>query len=282
MINTIKHLAYALRCSEHEIIYVASHSNEYYYHLRKPKKKYGEDQINPDGTPRHRELYPSKKSLKKIQERIAVQLQKIPLADYQYGSEKGKSNIDNALTHIYGKYFLNIDLRNFFSGITHHQVFHMLRGYKFSPTVARLLTQLTTYHGSLSQGAPSSPIIANLVFMQTGDRLNTIATEHNLTFTTYLDDLIFSSKFDFKGLLPSILTTVKSGRFHLNHRKISYRIYKPEVTGIFIQNERMFVNDILKKNASKKNLTKRYIDRIETANRALDSLYNKSLAKKPW
>lgn len=276
MINTLKHLAYTLRCSEQEILYVASHSNDYYYHFKKTKKKFGEPQQNPDGSVRYRELYPSKNSLKKIQERIAALLGQIPLPDYHYGSVKGKNNIDNALKHIDGKYFLNIDLRNFFYGISHHQVFRMFRHYKFSPTIARLLTQLTTYHGTLSQGVPSSPVIANLVFIQTGDELSLMANRTGLSFTAYLDDLVFSSQSSFKELIPLIITTIKSGKFRLNHRKISYRTHKPEVTGIFIHNKRLLVNDILRKNALKKINTKRYIDRIEHVNSTLISIHGKS------
>ncbi len=53
--------------------------------------------------------------------------------------------------------------------------------YKFSPTVARVLTQLTTYKGRIPQGAPTSPMIANLVFVKTGKKLEEFAKENNLT-----------------------------------------------------------------------------------------------------
>src|SRR5688500_2558376 len=102
----------------------------------------------------------------------------------------------------------------------------MLRENNFSPTVAKTLTELTTYSGALPQGPPSSPIISNLVFVETGNLLFKTASELGITFTTYLDDLTFSSKEDFKSLIPNFLQIIKSQGFIVNHKKIGYRVGK--------------------------------------------------------
>jgi hypothetical protein len=72
------------------------------------------------------------------------------------------------------------DMKNFFPYISHHQVFEVFRRNDFSPDVSHILTKLTTYKEGLPQGAPTSPIIANLVFIQTGIKLLEIANRNNL------------------------------------------------------------------------------------------------------
>jgi RNA-directed DNA polymerase len=268
MIHTRKYLYYALKSSEEDIQNIIYDIDNYYYYLKKPKKKYGRDQ-KEKGKIRYRELYPSTGVLKKIQESLNLFLQRnIKFPEYVYGSTKGKNNILNASAHVGNKYFFSVDMKNYFPYITHHQVFKMFRRNNFSPTASHILTKLTTFRGGLPQGAPTSPMIANLVFMDTGRKLSTLANQHNLTFTSYLDDLEFSSKSDFKFLILKILRQIKLGGFHINHKKITYKQGLPEITGLFINyNDSLTVNSIIKKRAESNPLIKQYIKRVKSASR---------------
>jgi RNA-directed DNA polymerase len=234
MLNTFDHLCYVLRSRQFEIDQIISDIDHYYKYMIRPKKKYGSFQVQ-NGKTKNRDLFASRYRLKEIQQNINAFLQSnIRLPDYAYGSVKGRDHIMNAVAHFGSNYFCTIDLRDFFTNISNKVVFDTFRRYNFSPSASRKLTQLTTYRSKLQQGPPSSPFIANMVFAKIGDMLFKKATEHKIIFTSYLDDLTFSSKFDFKELLPDILKVITEHGFVLNHRKISYRKTKAELTGIIV------------------------------------------------
>jgi RNA-directed DNA polymerase len=240
MINTIKHLAYVLGSSNQKLLYIIANLDQYYYSHRQPKKKYGEDQKDEKENIKYRNLCISRYPLKKIQKRIHNLLRQIKLPEYAFGSVKGKNNILNARRHISNKHFFSTDLKDFFPNINHRQVFRMFRQNNFSPTVSRILTQLTTYKGSLPQGPPSSPIISNLVFVETGKKLTYAIKDHNITFTSFLDDLSFSSKSDFKHLTQPLIQIIKADNFYINHKKITYKVSRPEITGAVIHGNQLW------------------------------------------
>ncbi len=122
-----------------------------------------------------------------------------------FGSVPKKNHIMNARQHLNQTHFLTIDSKSFFTNITHYQVHEMFLDHGFSYSTSHILTKLTTYHGALPQGAPSSPVIANLVFFNTAKKLFDFANSHDIIYTNYLDDQSFSSKGSFKELVPGIL-----------------------------------------------------------------------------
>lgn len=241
MIYKIKHLCYVLRLREEELNNIIKHLNGFYYEATSVKQKYGRPQQNKDGTYKTRTLHPSTGRLKSIQKAIHSNiLSKLPVPSYAFGSIKGKNNIQNAEQHLANKYFFCADLKDFFPTINNHMVFETFVSYGFSPTVSRLLTQLTTYKGALPQGTPTSPLLANLVFFSTGLKMVKRIEPYNITFTTFLDDLSFSSKSDFKFLAQQLLDVIKSDGYVLSHKKISYKVKNPEITGINLLHGRMF------------------------------------------
>jgi len=268
MIYNLKHLSYILRCSKEEIIYVADHIDKYYYSFECNKKKYGYPQIDAkNGHPKTRKLDPCDGSLKKIQSRLDVFLQqKVAFPDYMYGAIKKKNNIQNALQHSHNKHFLSVDLKDFFPNITHRQVFKMFLSLGCPPDIAGLLTKLTTYKRRLAQGPSTSPVIANLVFMKTASRLRKIAEKNNLLFTNYLDDQSFSSRADFKAIIPEILDEIKQAGFVLNHKKISYKTHFPEVTGIFLHKGKLLLNPTIRNGARVNPNIYAYEKRVMNAN----------------
>ena len=60
-----------------------------------------------------------------------------------------------------------------------------------------LLTHLTTNNYALPQGTPTSTAIANIVFLPIDNKLIDYCIQKKLTYTRYVDDLVFSSHFDF-------------------------------------------------------------------------------------
>jgi RNA-directed DNA polymerase len=156
--------------------------------------KFGKPQEGKNNSIKLRHLIPPVQSLKLIQSRICNHLQKVYLPDCMYGAVDESNNVLNALQHIESKYFFTIDLKDFFSKISHKQVHQMFIENGYCWEAARILTKLTTYKYNLPQGAPTSPVIANLAFKQTALQLMEIIKGYGITFTTFLDDLTFSSK----------------------------------------------------------------------------------------
>ncbi|HRI86560.1 MAG TPA: reverse transcriptase family protein [Ignavibacteria bacterium] len=197
------------------------------------KSNSGKVKYNVEGKPIYRILNPSIKRLEKIQERIKTNiLDKLLLPDYAFGAVKKKDNVKNAKKHQGKKFKFVTDLKNFFPSISNKKVFEMFLSFDFSPTVSRKLTQLTTYKGKLPQGTQTSSAIANLVFIKTGKNLQNFAKENNITFTSFLDDLSFSSPIDFKDKTYTILDIIKSDGFFISHKKTKYGV-KAKITGLY-------------------------------------------------
>jgi len=237
MINTPKHLAYILRVEIQEIYNIIDNIDNFYSERIKVKKnKEGFPITDNNGKPKSRTLNPSHNRLKVIQKRIQKNiLLKLQLPDYAYGAVTGRDNVDNANMHRGKKYKFTTDLRNYFPSINHSRVFKMFRSYKFSPEVSRILTQLTTYKGKLPQGTPTSSSIANLVFVKTGNNLESFAKKYCITFTSFVDDLTFSSPFDFKDKTQEIIEIITKDGFKISHNKTNYS-RNPIVTGIHPMN----------------------------------------------
>lgn len=235
MIKSLPNLYSFLKLPEASVSALLTNLDYFYTSKCQPKIKYGEYQRKENGDIKYRELDIPAYLLKSRQKFIAELLNIISLPQYMFGSIKGKTNILNAKRHIGNKYFFTIDLKDFFSNISHFQVYNMLCKNGFSPSVSRILTQLTTYKSSLPQGAPSSPVIGNLVLKDTSDRLHNLAEINKITFTTFLDDFTFSSNKCFRILTTTIIDIIKRGGFFPSHDKIHYRKEYCEITGLFLK-----------------------------------------------
>lgn len=245
----VKKLLRLLRITQTKVDLILLNLDRYYYLKSEPKvDKFGNQLFDKYGKPRSRDIYPSRGKLKIIQKTMLHNvLGTIKLPEYAFGGVKKRDNILNAKRHQGNKYFLNTDLRNFYPSITNRQVFDMFVRYKFTPTVANLLAKLTTYKGMLPQGTHTSPYVANLVFSETGKSLQEYANKHELTFTTFVDDITFSSKKDFKHLIPEIMDIIISGGFSISHKKTFYQTKNPKVTQVIVKNNGLALDPRYKK-----------------------------------
>ena len=248
MINTKSHLAYILKVREIEIETIINSIDKHYYEKVELKaNKDGTPKLDKNGIQKKRILHPSINRLKQIQKRILKEiLSKLVIPDYAYGGIKKRDNVKNARKHQGKKYIFTTDLKDFFPSLKNRQVFEMFRSFNFSPTVSRLLTQLTTYKGKLPQGTPTSPALANLVFIKTGKKLQEFATENKLTFTSFIDDLTFSAPIDFKTKANFIIDTLQKDGFRISHSKTNYKTKNPTVTGIVVKNNNLAITSSYK------------------------------------
>lgn len=61
------------------------------------------------------------------------------------------------------------------------------------------------YMGTLPQGAPTSPMLANLAMRDIDEKISAIASRFGLNYTRYSDDLTFSTRNDFDRQQASLL-----------------------------------------------------------------------------
>lgn len=242
MIRTLKHLTYTLKTELATINDILADVDSYYISWSKVKtdKDTGLPLTDADGNQRTRQLNSTKIELKRIQKRILTLLMShVEIPTYAFGGVPKKDNIKNAKYHQGNKYIFTTDLRSFFPSISHNRVFEVYCNNGYSPTVARILTKLTTYKYQLPQGVPTSTLLALLAFKPTGDKLYDYALQHNLKFSIFVDDITISSKVDFKHLVPEILDIIVSAGYKISHNKTHYSTKNPIITGIKCQNNRI-------------------------------------------
>lgn len=252
-----------LNVSKDFITRITSRTDSFYYRKVQPKMKFGKPQPGENNTIKLRHLEPPVLSLKILQQKLCTLLQKIELPQCMYGAVEGSNNIINALQHIENNFFLTIDLKDFFSRISNKQIHHVFMENGFSWEAARILTKLTTYKGSLPQGAPSSPVLANLAFAHTARQLETFTKEYDITFTIFLDDLIFSSKADFKHLIPEILSIIRVNMFFPHNKKVHYRKNTCEITGLIVGNGKLKLIPEMQKEALHNARVRGYANSVE-------------------
>lgn len=144
----------------------------------------------------------------------------------------------NALTHVAGQFFLNIDLKDFFHFITARHLHAMFKQvFGFPDSLILKLMRLTTFQQVLPMGAPTSPVLSNLVLLPTDRFLLGLSKLHHGKYSRFADDLTFSfSQKMGDGFLPLVRQHFEAQGFELNDQKTraQMRLDQPEVTGLVI------------------------------------------------
>ncbi|MBO3791728.1 retron Ec67 family RNA-directed DNA polymerase/endonuclease [Bacillus amyloliquefaciens] len=165
--------------------------------------------------------------------------------------EKNKGIITNAEIHRNKRLVLNIDLENFFESFHFGRVrgfFTKNKNFLLPIEVATIIAQLSCYEGKLPQGAPTSPIISNLICGILDYRLLKITKKYKLNYTRYADDLTFST--NDKNFLnvqtkfyEEISNELIQAGFKINEKKtrLQYKDSRQTVTGLVV-NSKINVN----------------------------------------
>lgn len=235
-------------------------------------------------------IHEPRKKLKHLQDKLLAYLYTIsgPAKPCVHGFTPHRSIVTNAKAHCLPRtrILLNIDIENFFPSITFYRVRGLFQSppFSFSYSVATVLAQMCTHEGVLPQGAPTSPLIANLICRAFDSELMKLAKRHKATYTRYADDITFSFSVNHSHSLPSNICSFDSGSlilgeelksivqshsFKLNPNKsrLSTRSNRLEVTGLTI-------NEF-------PNVKRKFIDQIRGALHAWE-VYGYALALKAW
>jgi RNA-directed DNA polymerase len=167
-----------------------------------------------------------------------------------HGFVKERSIVTNAKAHLKKKYVFNIDLKDFFPSINFGRVRGMFMGvpYNIPPKAATILAQICCFKNMIPQGAPTSPIISNMICSKLDSELRRFAIDQKCRYTRYADDLTFSttrSKFptcmaivgdDSVHIGDELNKIIEDNGFFVNDKKTRLRTKRTrqEVTGLTI------------------------------------------------
>lgn len=234
------------------------------------KKKSGADRIINTPVP----------GLKSIQKCLNLIFQTVyEVSQSANGFVPGRSILNNAQKHVSSNYVYNIDIKDFFSAIDQARIWARFKLKPFNLTGERQIignmisslccTQLlverinpssewiSVEKNVLPQGAPTSPVISNIICGQLDFYLTALAKRFNIKYSRYADDITFSSMHNVyqenSKFILEVKRIINSQSFHINESKtrLQKQGYRQEVTGLVV-NEKL-------------NIKKKYIKEIRTS-----------------
>jgi RNA-directed DNA polymerase len=174
-----------------------------------------------------------------------------------HGFVPNRSILTNAKAHMNYRrrtFVLNVDIKDFFPSINFGRVrgLFIAKPYEISEEAATVLAQICCVENQLPQGAPTSPVIANMICARLDTQLAEIAKRFRCTYTRYADDITFSTSLPtFPTALAktiegdnglqlvvgeSLRAIIQSNGFKVNQEKV--RLQRPdrrqEITGLTV------------------------------------------------
>lgn len=226
---------------------IASAGNEHYREFRISKRSGGGRRI---AVPEPR--------LMAVQRWIAREILKPqPVHDSSHAYARHSSILKCARQHAGAGWLLKLDIHDFFESISESSVYRVFRQIGYQPLVSFELARLCTrpwlspttdkvaersvpnaytrgidvyrrqLTGYLPQGAPTSPMLSNLVCIRMDQALTDLAQSEGLVFTRYSDDLTFSGapktfrRERAEVLVNRVRSILAQHRFRLHEGKIS-------------------------------------------------------------
>ncbi|WP_214809395.1 MULTISPECIES: retron Ec67 family RNA-directed DNA polymerase/endonuclease [Exiguobacterium] len=179
-----------------------------------------------------------------------------PKSKISHGYEKGKSISTNASVHVKKRYVLNIDIEDFFGSINFGRVrgfFNKNKFFSLPLEVSTIIAQICCKDGVLPQGAPTSPIISNLIGHTLDYRISILAKKYKMNYSRYVDDLTFSTnEKNFELYLENFLSEfdahLNNAGFKRNKKKtrLQYKRSRQSVTGVIVNEDLSIPNDFYK------------------------------------
>ena len=234
-----------------------------------------------------RQIKAPNEQLKFLQQNVAKQLTQLrEFKPYVTGFVQNRNLLDNALFHVGKRFVLNIDLEDFFGSINFGRVYGLLckPPHNVERQIAAAIAKIATHENSLPQGAPTSPILANLICAKLDAEMARLCRVNKCTYSRYADDITISSqmkKFPLAHfereedvpsaviLAPELRSLIEANGFAINSSKS--RLYKDdwrqEVTGLVVN--------------TKPNVRRTYIRSIRATLNAIEK-YGMPLAQKKF
>jgi RNA-directed DNA polymerase len=170
-----------------------------------------------------------------------------------FAFEHNKSIFDCAARHVGATWLIKVDLSDFFGSISEISVYRLFRSFGYQPLVAFELARMCSicphnssryqlrswkvwrryetissygskFIGRLPQGAPTSPMLSNLIMRNLDVTITALAAQARVTYTRYSDDITFSTTGDFDRpraakLVAQLAAALRGKGLYLNRRK---------------------------------------------------------------
>lgn len=166
---------------------------------------------------------------------------------------KDKNIVTNARPHLKARHVLRLDLKDFFPSIHFGRVRNLFESepFNFSREISTTIAKICCYKGSLPQGAPTSPIISNMVCLRMDAQLTRLSKDNFCHYTRYADDITFSTnKEEFSKKIASsmeplvisdkIVNIIEDNNyFKINYNKVNVRSNNDSkfITGIKVNSK---------------------------------------------
>ena len=199
---------------------------------------------------------PTKAMQRRILRKLLSKLSVHPAA---VGFRPGHSIVDNAMPHAGHAVVLKLDIRGFFGSTSEQRVHGYFRQIGWNEDAAVWLVRMCCHNGRLPQGAPTSPMLSNLVNYRLDSRLAALAASGpprtinpktlaelrrpgatmQITYTRYADDLTFSFSHDdtrVREMVRAVRSILEDEGYRLNGRKVRVlrRHQQQIVTGLVV------------------------------------------------
>lgn len=189
-----------------------------------------------------REISAPYPSLMMVQQWIykTILLPQTEFSESATGFIPGKSIVDNAKPHIGGKELLKMDIKDFFPSVGINRVISVFRGLGYYHQIAYYLASLCCEDSHLPQGAPTSPILSNIVTKRMDYRLKHLAEKYGLVYTRYADDLTFSGQHIPVKFISIVTSIVEDEGFRVNEKKteIKRKYNRKIITGVSVSSDK--------------------------------------------
>jgi len=232
-------LCHDLGYSARALYSLSNTATEHYHDVKLPKAN-GEFRL----------LHVPDKYMKSVQRSIARNLLAYEdISSYALAYRPGGSTKNNAKPHVGASVVMKLDIRKFFDHITYPMIKEkVFPSYKYSESNRILLSVLCVYSHTVPQGAPTSPVISNIILREFDDRVGNWCDNRKIVYTRYCDDLTFSGEFDPTVLKRFVQSELKKEGFFLNSKKtvVLRDGTRKEITGIVV-NETLAIPSEYKK-----------------------------------
>ena len=266
LLNQVKPLVYGEKAVPFQLKQLTYHA----YALA-PQKRYTSFAIKKKSGA-ERIIHAPVPGLKAIQKTLAFLLQCVfEPHKAAMGFVKNKCIVDNARLHVQMHYVYNIDLKDFFPSIDRARVrkvltlppFHLnqeaaLNGDRAG--IANLIAALCCHEMEvermnaqgewervrkfvLPQGAPTSPVLTNVICQRLDFLLTGLAKRFGLRYSRYADDITFSSLHQVYqsdgAFLKELQRIITEQGFHIKASKtrLQKEGYRQEVTGLIVNEQ---------------------------------------------
>lgn len=236
------------------ILYKYDKKEIIFYENKKTKKQYRKEP--KDYTSKKYRKFtdvpePRKTALKKLNNYLS----ELSIPDYIFAKTYG-GYVKNARHHRGNTNFLLIDIASFYPNCRFKEVksfFMSGGGFKMKNDLAQRMAELVTVPEKsnskirvIPQGFPTSTLMSFFAYKKMFAELNKIALENDLIFSTYVDDVTFSTnneEFDFNSILESIDKVLEKYGQKRKKEKTQICLLKnskcPTITGIWIKRHKV-------------------------------------------